>query len=117
MPDTFVRDLEKIVAEVSDWGADIVNEVVKTLAPDGVGYGQEHLTEEQQLDQYRKIRNDVNGWTAWIQDRAVEIQNTLTNSGVTPQTLGAINPTSIATAMMLDYSSKMEAKLNKRMIV
>lgn len=116
MPKTFIDDLETIVDEVSAWGADIITTTVKALAPNGRGFGQEILTTDEKLDEYRKMRNDHDAWTTWIQTKAAQISNTLTNSGVGEDTLGAIDPIGIASAMALDYSSKMEAELEKRMI-
>jgi len=113
---TFVDEVENVVDEVSAWGLEVIDHVIKTLAPDGRGYGQTVVNIEEQLVEYRKLRNDPDAWVAWVQAKAIEIQNTLVNSGVGVDTISALDLTDIATAMMLDYSSKMEEELAKRMI-
>lgn len=113
---TFIDDLEAITDEVSAWAVDVIKEVVTNLAPDGRGYGQEKIRLDKKLEDYRKLRNDLDACKAWINTKAIEIQNTLTNSGVPADTVGAINPVAIASALIIKYSSDMEAELEKRMI-
>lgn len=116
MPQTFVDELERVVDEVSSWGIATIRHVVTTLSNDGRGYGQEKIDIEQKLVDYRKIRNDPDQWVFWVQQKSLEIQNTLVNSGVGQDTLSALDLTKIATGMMLFYSATMEKELAKRII-
>lgn len=116
MPQTFVDELEGVVDEVSSWGIATIKHVVTTLSNDGRGYGQEKIDIEQKLEEYRKIRNDPDQWVFWVQQKALEIQNTLVNSGMGQDTLSALDFTKIAVGMMLAYSTTMEKELVKRMI-
>lgn len=116
MDNTYIGELESVVDEVSDWAADVIKHVVDTLAPDGRGFGQEVVSMDTKLEEYRKIRNNPDAWQAWVMNKASEITNSLVTSGVQQDTLGAIKPLEIATALMLKYSADMELELNKRML-
>lgn len=116
MPDTFVSELEEIVDEVAVWGRDYITAIVDKLAPDGRPFGTEKMSLDEQLEEYRKIRNDVEAWKLWIQEKTDIIMNMLTGSGVSPEQMALINPLQIASAFALDYSIRMESHLSERML-
>ena len=116
MSETFIDELESIVDEVSTWMAEQVTRVTKALAPDGRPFGSDKVDIEQQLDEYRRIRNSPELWTAWINAKSGEIQNELTTSGVDIEAIGVINPQQLAISYAQVYSQRMEKELNKRMI-
>lgn len=116
MDGTFIDQIETVVDEVSAWGYQVIKDVLEVLRPDGRGYGQEKVDIEDQLANYRLMRNDLNAWTVWINLKSTELQNILVNSGVQPDTIAAIDHVAIASAYALAYSEKMEAELAKRML-
>ena len=114
--ETAIDEMEAIVDEVSTILAEEIQLIVDTIAPDGRPYGQQLKSDEEQLIEYRTIRNDVESWKIWISNKAMEITTQLQMSGVGEDKIAAINPLNIAIAFMLDYSVKMEKKLQDRMI-
>lgn len=113
---TSVDILEQLVQDTAEWGANYVKNMIDLLAPDGRPFGAEKKSEDELLDEYRTIRNDVEAWKMWIANKATIITNMLSGSGVSPEYLTIINPTKIATQFALDYSIKMESKLKERMV-
>jgi len=116
MPDTFVDELEEVVQEVADILAEEIQEIIDALAPDGRPFGQEKKSIEEQLIEYRGIRNDVEEWKQWISNKAMEITGRLQVDGVEQEKINAINPLNIAIAFMIDYSTRMEQELQERML-
>lgn len=116
MPYTFVDELEDMVEEVSSRVAEDIQSIVDTLAPDGRPFGQEIKSEEERLNEYRTIRNDVAAWKVWISNRALKISEELKLSGVSEDKIAALNPLAIAIAFMNDYSAKMEKLIADRML-
>lgn len=110
---TFVDDLERVVEEVSDWAADISKTVTDLLAPDGRPFGQDKLTEEEQLTEYSKIVGSVEAWEQWITAKTLEFTEQLMQKAVDPEKIVALNPADIITAYAVDYSSRMEKLLRK----
>lgn len=115
METTFIDEIEQICEEVADSLYKQVIAITETLAPDGRGFGQELKSIDEQLDDYRKIRNDTTSWVSWIQNKALEIGNELQVGGVDQETIASINPVAIAVAFAMDYSSRMEKELEKRL--
>lgn len=113
---TFVDELESIVNEVSTWMAEQVDRVISTLSPDGRPFGMDKLTVDEQLDEYRKIRNSPEAWAMWINNKTTEIQNELTQQGVSIEAIGVINPQQLAISYATVYSQQMEKELAKRML-
>jgi hypothetical protein len=116
MPNTFVDEIESIAEVTAEWAADYIKSIVDTLAPDGRPFGRELKTTDEQLDEYRLMRNDVQMWSMWISEKAEQITNMLMGSGVAPEQLSVINPLRIAASFALDYSIRMEKLLNERMV-
>lgn len=116
MPNTFVDELEEVVDEVATRVATDIQSIVDTLAPDGRPFGQELKSTEEQLIDYRGIRNDVEAWKLWISNRALKISQELKLGGVSEDKVAAINPLKLAVAFMIDYSTRMEKLIADRMI-
>ena len=113
---TFVDEAEAIVEEVATQLAKEIEAVVDALAPDGRAYGMEKKSVDEQLDDYRKIRNDVGSWQVWISNKTMEISQQLQQGGVVQDKIEAINPLKIAIAYANDYSARMEKLLQERML-
>ena len=116
MANTFVDELEEVVEEVATRLAEDIANIVDTLAPDGRPFGQELKSTEEQLADYRIIRNDVEAWKVWVSNKALEISTQLKLGAVSEDKVVALNPLRIALAFMLDYSSKMEKLIQDRML-
>ena len=116
MTETFVDEAESIVEEVASRLAAEIEAVVNALAPDGRAYGTEIKSLDEQLDEYRAIRNDVGSWQVWISNKTMEISQQLQMGGVAQDKIEAINPLKIAIAYANDYSAKMEKHLAERML-
>lgn len=114
--DTFVDEVESVAKDVARSLYDEIVATVESLAPDGRGLFQELKSMDEQLEEYRIIRNDLAAWTLWAQNKATEIAGKLQVGGVGEETIQAIDPIRIAVAYMLDYSSKMEEQLENRMV-
>ena len=108
MPSSFIDELESISADVSDWGVEYINVVVKALSPDGRPFGMDELTEEEQVSDYLEIRGNVDTWTQWITDRALNIVQRLTVAGISDEKIFTVKPYDIAEQMALAYSVRME---------
>ena len=113
---TYIDEIEAVVTEVAEWAAGEITSIVNALAPDGRPFLGEKVSIEEQLTVYRGMRNDVTAWQAWISNKAIEITNMLVTSGMSPETINAVNPLDIAISYSLAYSSTMERELEKRMI-
>lgn len=113
---TFIDELESVVDEVSSWAVSEMEQLLKTLAPDGRPFGTQLKSEEEMLAEYRLMRNDPMAWEAWIGNKAIEIANSLAQSRSTPETIEAVNPVNVASTFALNYSAKMEALLEKKMV-
>lgn len=113
---TSVDIFEQLVEDTSKWGAEYVKHMVELLAPDGRPFGAEKKSEDELLEEYRVIRNDVEAWKMWVMAKAEVISNTLAGHGVNPEYLAIVNPIKIAGQFALDYSIKMEHKLKERMV-
>lgn len=116
MTDTFIDELEEIVDEVADSIATEVQAIVDALAPDGRAFGTELKSTEEQLAEYRIIRNDVEQWKLWVSNKALEITTNLQQGMVAQEKIDQLNPLSIAMAFMRAYSAKMEKLLEERML-
>ena len=116
MSNTFVDEAEAIVEEVASRLAEEIQAVVDALSPDGRAYGTEKKSLNEQLDDYRLIRNDVGGWQVWVTNKALEVTNLLHAGGVAQDKIDAINPLAIALAYANDYSARMEKLLQERML-
>jgi len=111
MGSTFVEDLEEVVEEVSSWAVDIVTTVTDLLASDGRPFGQENLTDEEQLTEYNKLVGNSEAWESWILEKTILLAEGLLSKGINPEAIAAIKPTEIITAYAIEYSSSMEDKL------
>ena len=116
MADTYITEIEDVVDEVSDWAVNEIKDIVDAIMPDGRPFGTEPKSTEQQLADYRVIRNNPDAWEAWERSKALEIEQALMQSGASQQSIEALNPLNVASIMILDYSSKMESLLNKEML-
>ena len=112
---TRMEELDQIVDEVVELLYDQIIAGAEALAPDGVGFSQEKKPMEQQLAEYRILRNDVTAWKIWTENKALEIGNEMRVGGASQEAITAINPIILATAAMIKYSSDMEKELSKRM--
>lgn len=116
MPNTAIDEMEAVVEEVVEILSEEIEMIVDTLAPDGRPFGQELKTPDEQLSEYRVIRNDVEGWKLWVSNKALEITEQLKLGGVAEDKIQALNPLNIALAFMFDYSTRMEKLLEERML-
>jgi hypothetical protein len=116
MTNTFIDEMEAVTEEIAEWAVDYIKDIVDTLAPDGRPFGTELKSTDEQLDEYRLMRNDVTQWSMWISAKAETITNMLLGSGVGPEQLAVINPLRIAASFALDYSIRMEKLLEERMV-
>ena len=112
--DTFVDDLERIVGLVSDWAVDTVNMVVEELSPDGRPFGMRQLTDHERLTEHVELRGNPEAWENWINERVLQIIQTLEGSGIAPDRIAAIQPYDIMAAHAIDYSREMEQLISKR---
>ncbi len=109
---TFIDMIEDISREVSDWGVEYIQTVVKALSPDGRPFGMEELDEEEQVGQYLELRGSTEAWTTWINDRSLNIVERLTFAGVSDEQIFTVKPFDIAEQMALAYSVRMEKILS-----
>ena len=111
MPDTFIDFIEDVAKEVSQWGVDYIDTVVNALAPDGRPFGMEELDEQEQVGNYLILRGDSGAWEQWIEQRALEFIQRLTDVGIAEDKIFATRPFDIAERFAIDYSTRMEAML------
>ena len=116
MANTYITEIEQVVDEVSSWAVTQINDIVKALAPDGRAFGTQPKPTEQVLAEYRLMRNDPMAWEAWGRQKALEITNSLLETGTSQDAIEALNPLNVASIMLLDYSSKMEILLESEMV-
>lgn len=110
---SFVDDLELTIDELAEWGVDYINSIVDVLMPDGRGFGQKKLSEDEQMSEYMKLRGDPAAWQNWITERVSAIQQSLTNSGLTEDVIAQAHPYDIVLSYALRYSSRLEGLLGE----
>ncbi len=108
---SFIDMVEEISDEVSNWGVEYIQTVVKALAPNGRPFGMEELTDEEQVGQYLELRGSEQAWSQWINERALNIVERLTFAGVSDEQIFTVKPYDIAEQMALAYSARMERTL------
>ena len=106
---SYVTELEEDIEAVTTWAYDIVNQVVDVLAPDGRQFELMPKTEQEQIDEYLKVRGNLNGWTTWIQSQAQAITESLKASGLDDKQMSTLHPWDMAINLAARYSAKMEA--------
>ena len=116
MGNSFVEELEEVVDEVAEWGAEQVKIIINKLSPDGRPFGSVEKSMEQQLDEYRQMRNDPAKWLEFISTWSLQVTQQLAGSGVSQETIQSISPIDIAIAFASDYAIRMEKELEKRMV-
>lgn len=110
---TFVRDVEQVIDELSDWVVETVLEIVDSLMPDGKPFFREPMTVEEQLDEYYAVRGNPEEWTKWMAKQTVDIILELQDSGVEPDLILSVHPADIAQKAAVQWSADMEDLIRK----
>lgn len=105
---TFVDDIEMVVDEVSTWAADIIQDIVSILSPDGRPFDMPKRTPEEQLLEYLPIRENPDAAFQYIASKSEEIIQNLSQGGVPPQLISSVHPFDIACSVVLAWSAGME---------
>lgn len=108
-----IKDLEEAVDVVSDWAVKVILEVTNVLSPDGRPFGYVEQTDEEQLNDYFLLRGNSQAWAEKIGGIAGDITKKLTDSQVPEDDILSIHPMDIAQKWAINYSTEMEAKLEK----
>ena len=103
-----VSDIERVVDEVAEWGADIIVELVKRLSDGGRPYGMPERTPEEQLIEYLPIREDPDAAFMYMSNKLDELMQSLGSSGASEVAISAIHPADLIASTILTWSSNME---------
>lgn len=109
---SYVTNLEQVVADVSDWATQLIEDVIAQLSPDGVPFAMDERPEQEQVAEYLSIVGDPAAWADWINERAELIISKLEAISILPEDIATIKPFEIAGAMAMEYSARMEKLLN-----
>jgi len=110
---TFVREVEQVIDELSDWAVETILEIIDALMPDGKPFFREPMTPEEQLDEYYSIRGNPEAWTKWVAEQAGAIIMELQDSGVNPEAIISVHPVDIAQKAAVQWSADMEDMIGK----
>lgn len=112
---TYIDELDEIVEAVSDYGADYVERVLDTLMPDGRPFGEERLSEADELRMYEtQLRGNPLAWEQWIMQRNQRIQEMLQESGLSQDEILNVHSLDITYRYAVAYSAKMEGVRMRR---
>lgn len=104
--------MEYVVDLVSDWGADIVSDLISKLSTNGRPFGQEVRTPEEQLIEYLPIRWDPNKLFQYMSEHLDNLMQELNQSGAQPEAIAAIHPADLILSMTVKWISDMEALIS-----
>ena len=111
---SFISEIETVVEEVADWGADLVERAVNALAPDGRPFGYVELDDQEQILAYMDMRGNPEAWAKYIGDLAGQLMMKLQEAAVPPDEIKAIHPIDIAIKFAIQYSYDMEALIARK---
>lgn len=110
---SFVREVEDVIDELSDWVVETVLELIDALMPDGKPFFREPKTVEEQLDDYYTVRGNPEAWAKWIAERTAELVLELQDSGVDPEAILSVHPVDLAQKAAVQWSADMEDLIGK----
>ncbi len=105
---SYIDELEAIKDEVAFWGLNTVNTVVGILSPNGRGFLEQPVSDEEKLQEYLTVRGDEDAWREWINNVSGNITQQLLEKGLTPEEAQSANPTDIARAYAIKWSRDSE---------
>lgn len=108
---TTITDYEEIVDIVSDWAVEVLEDAISRIMPDGKSFGHSLMSEEEQMNEYMKLRGSPDAFFRYIDGKAREIINRLSADGVDEEKIQSCHPYDIAVSVVLDWSARMEGKI------
>lgn len=109
---SYITDLEDVIEEVSDWAVGVIDEIVSRLTLNGPGFEMMELPMEARLEEYGKLRGNVQNWYTFMDDIARGIIEDLLNAGVPEDQISGIHPYNIAFRIAAQHSLDMEKEIN-----
>lgn len=110
---TFVDNLEAVVEDVAQFGAEVVEMVVDRLMPDGRPFWMEKKTADQMLMEYTmNLRGNPEAWAAKIREIVEQLMKSL--NGLPDDVIASAHPYNIAIAVAIQHSARMEQLLRKQ---
>jgi len=110
---TFIDFTEAMVEDVAQGLSDTIDMIVDILAPDGIGWQQEPMTDAERIDDYVKnYRGNVAAWENKIRTTVSAISQQL--QGLPPGVLAQVHPYDIAERLALYYSAQMEGMISEQ---
>lgn len=105
-----MQDTVKVVADDFEWLLDI-------FMPDGVPFGMEKRSEQEQLEQYLSegLHNDPEAAANWIRANVGILIAKLREFGADEETIAAAHPFDIVQTAGYRWSAKMERLLGEKM--
>ena len=114
MPSSFVSDAEQVADDIAEWVAEIVDDIVKHLSPDGRPFGEAKKTKAMQLEEYLELRGDPAKWLIFLDTHAQRIIERVSAEGVSPEIVASLHPYDIAVSYAINYSAEMEQEYRRR---
>lgn len=115
MSKTYIDTLEEVAEEVSQWAIELIENVIKVIAPDGRPFDSIPKSPEEELNDYLKIRGNEQGWQEWLNLQELQIVQQLTTAQVPQEEIALIQPTLIALSHARRYSARMEKMLKDKL--
>lgn len=111
---SFVKAIEEVIDELSDWAVETVLKLLDEIMPDGKPFFKEPMTIEEELEEYYGVRGDPEAWTKWMAQQTVDIILELQDSAVPPDMILSVHPADIAQKTAVEWSANMEQEIEKR---
>lgn len=111
---SFVKTIEEVIDELSDWAVETVLSMLESIMPDGRPFFQEPKTMDEQLEEYYAVRGNPEAWAKWMAEQAVAIVMELQDSAVPPDMIMSVHPADIAQKVAIQWSADMETEIEKR---
>lgn len=110
---SFPEFTEEVEDSVLEWAVDMAESIVAALTPDGRPFGEVLKPEEQQVEEYKAIRDDPDAWAMKIRGWVAKTVQTAQAIGVQEADMASIHPYDIAQAFAYQYAEKMESLVLK----
>ena len=113
---TLPEYIDVIIKDVSQWAARLVEQAVEALMPNGVPFGMEKLSEDEELLAYVEgLRGNVEAWDKWIVEKVDRITKLLTDAQIPEDDIMSVHPYGVAQAFALSYSYQQERVLMRKL--
>lgn len=113
---TLPEYIQVIIDDVSRWAAGLVEQAVAALMPNGVPFGMEKLTEDEELLAYVEgLRGNQEAWDKWITEKVDRITKLLTDAQISEDDIMSAHPYGVAQAFALSYSYQQERVLMRKL--